>query len=345
VRSRLEKVLLGEVFESKEPAILYGPESLKDKSNFKIFNNVSGAIGVPLTSGAKLHGVIGLSDNEDTVNPELITILEEFSAMATIVIDNSQLYADLKNEFEKRLQVETESKEKERQSKEIVKRQNEDLKQAYIDSLHRLVLASEFKDEDTGDHIVRIGEYSRIIAQKLGWSEEQIEIIKYAAPMHDVGKIGIADKIMLKPGKLSDEEFDIIKMHTEIGSKLLSNSNSDILKMAKEIALYHHEKYNGKGYPKGLSRNQIPISARIVAIADTFDALTSKRPYKDPYPPEMALDIIRNESGEHFDPQITQLFIENFEDILIIRENIGTVEEIDLSNFAISERDLDTTTF
>lgn len=228
---------------------------------------------------------------------------------------------------------------RERYLKQATKKQHEELKEAYIDSIHRLVMASEFKDEDTGDHIVRIGEYSRMMAQKLGWSENEIEVISYAAPMHDVGKIGIPDKIMLKPGKLTREEFEVMKTHATIGAKLLSRSKSGILKMAREIALCHHEKYNGKGYPNGLAGEKIPISGRIVAIADTFDALTSKRPYKDPYPPEMALDIIRKDRGEHFDPEMTDLFIAHFNEFLKIRETIGGFEEVDLINFKLSERD------
>ena len=228
---------------------------------------------------------------------------------------------------------------RERRLKKETTNSHEELKQAYIDSIHRLVMASEFKDEDTGDHIVRIGEYSRLMAQKLGWAAKEIETIYYAAPMHDVGKIGIPDKIMLKPGKLTQEEFEIIKTHTTIGARLLSRSKSGILKMAEEIALFHHEKYNGQGYPNQVSGEDIPISGRIVAIADTFDALTSKRPYKDPYPPEMALDIIRNVRGKHFDPQITDIFVEYFSDFLRIRETIGAFEEVSLKNFMLSERD------
>jgi len=228
---------------------------------------------------------------------------------------------------------------RERRLKQLATKQHIELKESYIDSIHRLVMASEFKDEDTGDHIVRIGEYSKGMAEKLGWSQNQIELIKYASPMHDVGKIGIPDKIIFKPGKLTREEFEIIKTHTTIGAKLLSESKSEILIMAKEIALSHHEKYNGKGYPNGFSKEDIPISGRIVAIVDTFDALTSKRPYKDPYPPEMALSIIAEERGKHFDPVITDIFIKHFEMFLKIRETIGEFEKIDLANFMISERD------
>lgn len=228
---------------------------------------------------------------------------------------------------------------RERRLKQAAEQKHEELKEAYIDSIHRLVMASEFKDENTGDHIVRIGEYSRLIARLLGWSDKDVETISYAAPMHDVGKIGIPDRIMLKPGKLTHVEFETMKTHTVIGARLLSRSKSGILKMACDIALTHHEKYNGKGYPNALSGEDIPLPGRIVALTDTFDALTSKRPYKDPYPPEMAMDIIRRERGMHFDPELTDLFVDHFEGFLEIREKIGGVEEIDLAGFILSERD------
>jgi len=228
---------------------------------------------------------------------------------------------------------------KERRLKREAALAHKELEDAYIDSIHRLVMASEFKDEDTGDHIVRIGEYSQLMANKLELPEKEIKTIYYAAPMHDVGKIGIPDKILMKKGKLDNHEFDIIKGHTKIGAKLLSKSKSAILQVAAEIALSHHEKFNGYGYPNGIKGEDIPISGRIVAIVDTFDALTSKRPYKDPYPPEMAFDIIMREREAHFDPVITDLFLGHFDEFLEIREKIGKLEAVRLEDFMLSERD------
>ncbi|MCG8634704.1 MAG: response regulator [Desulfobacterales bacterium] len=228
---------------------------------------------------------------------------------------------------------------RERQLKEATRSSHEELKQAYVDSIHRLVMASEFKDEDTGDHIIRIGEYAVFMATELGQDPQFIETIGYSAPMHDVGKIGIPDKILLKPGKLTRDEFNIIKRHTLIGAKLLSESKSRILQMAEEIALTHHEKFNGKGYPKGLAGENIPLSGRIVSIADTFDALTSKRPYKEPYPLEMVFDIIRRERGEHFDPDITDLFLDKFDTFVSIRQDFGEIQQVTLEAFCLSERD------
>ena len=228
---------------------------------------------------------------------------------------------------------------KERWLRQVAQKAHENLKESYVDSIHRLVMAAEFKDEDTGDHVIRIGEYCPLIAEKLHLSTEFIETIFYAAPMHDIGKIGIPDKILLKPGKLTDSEFEIIKTHTQIGAKLLSQSKSKILQMAEEIALTHHEKFNGRGYPRGLKGTDIPISGRIVAIADTFDALTSKRPYKDPYPPELALAILKRERGEHFDPDVLDIFINFFDRILEIRGKIDTFSGDSFQEFILSERD------
>ena len=229
---------------------------------------------------------------------------------------------------------------RERRLKEETRKSHEELKQAYLDSIHRLVMASELKDEGTGDHIIRIGKYSSLISKKLHQSDLFIEAIGYASPMHDVGKIGIPDRILLKPGKLTKEEFDIMKTHSLIGAKLLSQSKSRILQMASEIAMNHHEKFNGNGYPNGISGKDIPISGRIVAIADTFDALTSHRPYKDAYPREIVYDIIKKEKGEHFDPEITELFLENFDEFMEIRQGSkNPAQENSKKNFRLSERD------
>lgn len=193
------------------------------------------------------------------------------------------------------------------------------LQVAYQETINRLVIASEYRDEDTGDHIVRMSSYSALIAEKFGLSESEVEKIRMAAPMHDVGKIGIPDNILLKPGKLTEEEFEVIKSHTLISEKILGGSDSDILQLASDIALTHHEKWNGKGYPKGLAGTEIPLAGRIVAVADVFDALTSKRPYKGPMPVEKATKIILDEQGEHFDPDLVDVFLSQMDAVLQIK--------------------------
>jgi len=199
---------------------------------------------------------------------------------------------------------------------------HEELQKAYLDTIHRLVLAAEYKDEDTGDHIMRMSRYSALIAEKLDLPSKEVQNILYAAPMHDVGKIGIPDNILMKPGKLTDEEFGVMKTHSIIGANILAYSKAEVLKLAEQIAISHHEKWNGKGYPQGLAGDNIPLAARIVGLVDVFDALTSKRPYKDPFPVEVALDIIKKDRGEHFDPDVVDVFLDNIDEILKIKTEV-----------------------
>ncbi len=217
---------------------------------------------------------------------------------------------------------------------------HQELQYAYLDTINRLVAATEYRDEDTGEHIVRISRYCTLIAEKLELPRETVELIQYASPMHDIGKIGIPDHILLKADRLTREEFEIVKNHTTIGASILENSRADVLKLSREIALTHHEQYNGKGYPHGLAGEEIPISGRILAIADTFDALTSKRPYKSPYPTEIAVNIIKSKRGKHFDPEITDIFIDNIDVIKRIKDEIGSRENVSLADFIWSSRDI-----
>jgi len=220
-----------------------------------------------------------------------------------------------------------------------LKSTHQELQEAYLDTIHRLVLAAEYKDEDTGDHIIRMSRYSALITAKLGLPDSDVQNIRYAAPMHDVGKIGIPDSILMKPGKLTDEEFDFMKTHTNIGAKILANSKAEILQLAQQTAISHHEKWNGRGYPQGLSGTKIAIAGRIVGLADVFDALTSKRPYKIPYPLEVAVDIIKKERGEHFDPDVADVFLENIDEFVKIKKEVGSAEDVSLADFVRSERD------
>jgi putative two-component system response regulator len=206
----------------------------------------------------------------------------------------------------------------------------QELQESYLDTIHRLVLAAEYKDENTGTHIVRMSKYSALLAEKLGLSDKEVQNIRYAAPMHDVGKIGIPDSILMKPGKLTDEEFEIIKTHTIIGAKILANSKAEILQLAGQIAISHHEKWNGKGYPQGLSGNDIPLAGRIVGLADVFDALTSKRPYKDPFPIAKALGIIEKDRGQHFDPGVADAFLDNIDEFLKIKDQVDADGDVPL---------------
>ncbi|NIT13100.1 MAG: HD domain-containing protein [Candidatus Dadabacteria bacterium] len=195
---------------------------------------------------------------------------------------------------------------------------HDDTKAAYLETIYRLTLATEFKDQATGSHIKRISLYTKKIAEKLSMNSEFIENIFHGSPMHDIGKVGIPDSILLKPGTLDEKEWEIMKTHTTIGAKILEGSESSFLKMGSEIAQNHHERWDGSGYPNGLSRTQIPLSARITIIADQYDALRSPRPYKKACSHKEAFDIIINgdskTSPDHFDPDILEKFIElNYE--------------------------------
>lgn len=193
------------------------------------------------------------------------------------------------------------------------------LKESERDVIATLVKASEFKDIDTAEHIERMSLYAHFIADKLGLSENDKELILNAAPMHDVGKIGIPDSILLKPAKLTAEEFTAMKGHCKIGFEILSVRDNDILRAGREIALSHHEKWDGSGYPNALRGEEIPLFGRIVAIADVFDALGSKRPYKEPFSDEECFRIISEAKGAHFDPSLVDIFLEHKEEVLKIK--------------------------
>lgn len=190
------------------------------------------------------------------------------------------------------------------------------------ETLLRLGKAGEYRDEDTGNHVLRMASYARQIAEELGLSDRECEDIEFAAPMHDIGKIGIPDDILLKPGKFVDAEWDVMKQHTVIGHGILSNSQSRYIQLGSIIALNHHEKFDGSGYPKGLKGRDIPLVARIVAVADVFDALVSDRPYKKPWTQQQALDYLKQQSGMHFDPECIDAFFSRLQQIEQIQKNL-----------------------
>lgn len=190
-----------------------------------------------------------------------------------------------------------------------IQERTEQLYQSQIDVIQRLSRAVEYRDSETGMHTSRMSQYANYVASAVGLNPAECEIISTACSLHDVGKIGIPDSILQKPGKLTPEEWEIMKTHTTIGSELLSGSQSKFLKLGEKIALTHHEKWDGSGYPNGLKGEAIPLEGRICGLCDVFDALTSKRPYKEAWPVDKALEEIRKESGAHFDPHIVDCFL------------------------------------
>lgn len=194
------------------------------------------------------------------------------------------------------------------------------IEETAIETIHRLAAAAECRDQYTGSHILRVSRYAEVTARKMDLNSGFVKAILYAAPMHDVGKMAIPDKVLMKPGKLNNKEWEVMQQHTTIGAKILHGSDQDYMKMAEEIALTHHEKWNGTGYPQGLAGEQIPLSGRIVAVADVFDALISERPYKPALPIRESFTIIKNERGTHFDPSVVDAFIGMKQEILSILE-------------------------
>lgn len=196
--------------------------------------------------------------------------------------------------------------------------------------LFRMSRAAEFRDPETGAHIQRMAHYSHLIAGSLGLSAEDQALILQAAPMHDVGKIGIPDYILLKPGKLSPEEFEVMKGHARLGFELLSGSESIVLQAAASIAIAHHEKYDGSGYPHGVAGESIPLFGRIVAVADVFDALTSERPYKKAWEFERAVGFLREGAGAHFDAACVNAFLTRLDDVVAIHARFQDEDVPDL---------------
>jgi putative two-component system response regulator len=198
---------------------------------------------------------------------------------------------------------------------ETVREQTRVVRRAHEETVQRLVSASLCRDEETGAHIRRTGALSEVLAKAAGWSAEEVENIRLAAPMHDVGKIGIPDAILRKPGKLTPEEFAIMKTHTMLGARMLAGSDSPMLKMAEQIALNHHERWDGGGYPNGLAGYAIPESARIMAIVDVYDALAHDRVYRPALPAEEVLATMQQGEGTHFDPLLLALFFSHLEEM------------------------------
>ncbi len=220
-------------------------------------------------------------------------------------------------------------KDNQRQLELLVQERTTELKEALLhvkqsekDILSILSKTAEYRDNETSAHTIRVGEMSAHLAEILGWDKVEVELLRLAAPMHDMGKVGIEDKILLKPGKLNEEEFIKMKKHAKIGYDILSQKQTPLLKLAAEIAYTHHEKYDGSGYPNALEADEIPQSGAIVAIVDVFDALMSERPYKKAFTLEESVSILKAGSENHFNPRLVALFIDNIEAMCAIRSAV-----------------------
>jgi HD superfamily phosphodiesterase len=288
--------IVGWVFSNRKPLIVNSPYSdprFNPETDKKTGYRTKSIIAVPLiTYSGNAVGVLeGINKNGDGFTNDDLEFAQVLAIQAASAIENAILY--------------------------------EELKKAQEEIVMRLSIAAEFRDSTTYNHLVRMSLYSYLIAKEMGFDDLWCEKLKLAAPMHDIGKLGIKDTILLKPAKLTDEEFEEMKKHTIYGYEILKDSTIDILKMASNVALCHHEKYDGTGYPRGLKGEEIPIEARIVAVADVFDALTSRRPYKEPYEIERAVEIIEKDSGKHFDPKVVQAFKRALPEIIKILKKYG----------------------
>jgi putative two-component system response regulator len=208
----------------------------------------------------------------------------------------------------------------------MVRIRTDELRRTRLQVVQRLGRAAEYRDNETGNHILRMSHISALLAKAIGWNEADCELMLHASPMHDIGKIGIPDHILLKPGKFEPDEWEIMKTHAVIGAHILDGDDSDLMRWASEIALSHHEKWDGSGYPNGLSGEAIPLTGRIAALADVFDALTSARPYKKAWPVEAAVGLIKENCGAHFDPNLVDAFLEQLPEILKIQQQYSDPE-------------------
>lgn len=209
------------------------------------------------------------------------------------------------------------------QNRELERRVRErtrELNETRLQIIRRLGRAGEFRDNETGMHVIRVSHYCRLMAEAMNLNNSHVEQIFLAAPMHDIGKIGVPDRILLKPGKLEPDEFALMQRHAEIGSEILGDQDAGLLGIARTIALTHHEKWNGAGYPHGLKEHDIPIEGRITAIADVFDALTSERPYKRAWSVDEAVTLIQSEAGKHFDPTLVDIFMKVLPEVVAHRD-------------------------
>lgn len=248
---------------------------------------------------------------KDFVNKPFI--MEEMLARINNLLEVRMLHNSLHNE---KKSLETQVDER-----------SQELRQYQVEIIHRLARAAEYRDNETGMHVIRISKLCELLARGLGLSEHECHLIRHASPMHDIGKIGIPDHILLKSERLTQEEWSVMKSHSNIGALILSGSESEFLQMAEIIAGTHHERWDGSGYPNGLKNEEIPLVSRIVAVCDVFDALTSDRPYKEAWSIEKTVDEMQNQSGKLFDPHVLRTFMNLLPEMVNITQQFSDTSQ------------------
>ena len=283
------------------------------ESGLELIGSVRGVapeLGVLIVSGVDDPTVAGIATESGAVG----YLLKPFT--------ENELLINVSNSMS-RSRLERETRDYEDRLREDVAARTAELRNSRRQTIRYLARAVELRDDDTGGHIERIGESCAVIADALGLDRAVVELVREAAPMHDVGKIGIEDKILRKPGTLTLDERAEMQRHAELGRELLTGSGEELLDLAAEIAWTHHERFDGSGYPRGLAGNDIPLAGRIVAVADVFDALVSDRVYRPAFPVERAIEMVENAGGNHFDPEVVVAFRNELPQILELRERAG----------------------
>jgi diguanylate cyclase (GGDEF)-like protein len=269
---------------------------------------IGALVAVPLRAGPEVVGVIGLAFTDESSNfgePEL-EVLDRFGRLAALALGNAKLYDDLRHE----LVVRARAEEDLHQAIARLRRSEAELAASREEMISRLASAVEFRDVETGRHTERMGDYCSLLARRLGLDDEHCELIRVASGLHDIGKIGIPDSVLLKPASLTAAEREVVEQHARIGHSILAGSSSRLLALAATIALTHHERYDGTGYPRGLAGEEIPLEGRIAAVADVFDALISDRPYRPAYQPDEAFAMMVAGRGTQFDARVLDLLPE-----------------------------------
>jgi diguanylate cyclase (GGDEF)-like protein len=310
--------LAGRILETGEPIVVndyHGWEGREAAFDAVPFTFV---VGTPLRAGGRITGVVGLARvaEDQPFSDADVALINRFGRLASLALENARLYGIAQQELTERRRTEDELLE----TVARLRKAESALQLSQAEAIRRLAFAAEFRNAETGRHTERMSGYCELLARKLELDEERCELIRLASALHDVGKIAIPDRILLKPGPLTESERRVIERHAEIGHRMLANSSSELLDIAATIALTHHERYDGTGYPRGLAGETIPLEGRIASVADVFDAITSNRVYRTALPLEKAIDVMREGRGTHFDPLVLDLFLEALADVRAIVE-------------------------
>ncbi len=306
VKAATNGLLAIRIAEKLQPDIILLDIMMPDMDGYEVCKVLKSN---PLTSNIPIIFVTAMSEEKDEEKGFKIGAIDYITKPVSPIIVRARVKTHLSLSNQQR-ELDIQVKEKTKQ-----------LQLSRVDLVRRLGKAAEFKDKETGFHVERVSKYCKVIALEYGLPLNEAEMIELAAPMHDVGKIGIADNILRKPGPLDKDEWESMKTHSTIGGEILGTHTDALLSVASVIALEHHERWNGNGYPNGKKQEEIHLFSRIVALADVFDALTSVRPYKEAWSVEDAVKLVKEERGQHFDPKVVDAFIAGFDQIMEIKND------------------------